>query len=162
MWSSNRRTFLSLGLASLALAGCGFAPAYGPGGVGSNLRGQIALPDPKDRDGYDFFNRLRDRLGEAPAPRYRLDYLVETEPVGAGIRPSGAITRYTLTGRARYALIALDGGRTVTSGQVESFTSWSTSGSTVATLSAEADAHRRLMVILADQVMTRLLAAKPA
>lgn len=159
MWSSNRRSFLSFGLAGFALAGCGFAPAYGPGGVGTALRGQISLPDPKDRDGYDFFNRLRDRLGDPTTPRFRLDYTVASEPVGAGIRPSGAITRYTLTGRARYALISAATGQTVTSGQVESFTSWSTSGSTVATLAAEADAHRRLMVILADQTVTRLLAA---
>ena len=32
-------------------------------------------------------------------------------------------------------------------------------GTTVATQSAELDAHRRLMVILADQVVTRLLAS---
>lgn len=159
MWSSNRRTVLALGLSSLALAACGFSPAYGPGGVGSALRGSIELPDPQDRDGYDFHNRLRDRLGDPTAPRYRLVYSLSSEPVGAGILPSGAITRYTLTGRARYNLVALDGGAILTSGQVESFTSWSTSGSTVATLSAEADAHRRLMVILADQLMTRLLAA---
>ena len=77
--------------------------------------------------------------------------------VGAGITPSGAITRYTLKGRASYALVRLENGQTVTSGSVDSFTSWSTSGSTVATLSAEQDAHRRLMIILADQVVARYI-----
>ena len=43
-------------------------------------------------------------------------------------------------------------------GKVSSFTSWSASGSVVATSSAEDDAHRRLMRMLADQIVTRLLA----
>lgn len=155
---SDRRIFLLTGLA--ALAGCGFAPAYAPGGAGSALRGAVALADPKDRDGFDFFARLEDRLGRATAPRFRLDWSVQADPVGAGITPTGAITRYTLKGQARFALTA-EGGATVSSGTVESFTSWSTSGSTVATLTAEQDARRRLMVILADQVVARLIAAAP-
>lgn len=156
---SDRRLFLLTGLA--ALAGCGFAPAYAPGGAGAALRGAVALADPTDRDGFDFAARLEDRLGRAEAPRFRLDWQVATEPVGAGITPTGAITRYTLKGRARFALVAAGSGATVTSGTVESFTSWSTSGSTVATLTAEQDARRRLMVILADQVVARLIAAAP-
>lgn len=156
---SDRRVFLLTGLA--ALAGCGFAPAYAPSGAASALRGAVALADPTDRDGFDFAARLEDRLGRATAPRFRLDWSVQTDPVGAGITPTGAITRYTLKGRASYALVAAGGGGTVTSGSVESLTSWSTSGSTVATLTAEQDARRRLMVILADQVVARLIAAAP-
>ncbi|MDP2084266.1 MAG: LPS assembly lipoprotein LptE [Gemmobacter sp.] len=156
---SDRRLFLLSGLA--ALAGCGFAPAYGPGGAGAALRGAVTLADPKDRDGFDFAARLEDRLGRATAPRFRLNWAVVSTPVGAGITPTGAITRYTLKGRASFALVAAETGATVTSGTVESFTSWSTSGSTVATLSAEQDARRRLMVILADQVVARLIAAAP-
>lgn len=157
-WSDRRHVLTLLGAA--LLAGCGFAPAYAPGGAGAALRDSVALTAPADRNGYDFANRIEDRLGRAASPRFRLDWSVAAEPVGAGITPTGAITRYTLKGRARYALVALD-GTTVTSGEVESFTSWSTSGSTVATLSAEGDAHRRLMVILADQVVARLIAAAP-
>lgn len=156
---SDRRNFLLTGLA--ALAGCGFAPAYAPGGAGTALRGAVALADPTDRDGFGFAARLEDRLGRASAPRFRLDWSVQTTPVGAGITPTGAITRYTLKGQAQFALTAEGTGATVGSGTVESFTSWSTSGSTVATLTAEQDARRRLMVILADQVVARLIAAAP-
>ena len=46
----------------------------------------------------------------------------------------------------------------VTGGRVESFTSWSATGSTVAGLTAEEDARLRLMRILADQIVARLLA----
>jgi LPS-assembly lipoprotein len=157
---SDRRSVLALLLAA-PLAACGFAPAYAPGGAAIALRGTVALAEPADRDGFEFAARLEDRLGRATAPRFRLDWSVETTPVGAGITPTGAITRYTLKGRARFALTALEGGRAVTSGEVESFTSYATSGSTVATLTAEDDARRRLMVILADQVVARLIAAAP-
>lgn len=155
---SDRRSVLAL-LGAAALAGCGFSPAYAPGGAGAALRGQVALAEPSDKDGFDFANRIEDRLGRSSGP-LRLEWSVTTDPVGAGITPSGSITRYTLRGKASYMLQAAD-GRTLTSGAVESFTSWSTSGSTVATLSAESDAHRRLMVILADQVVARLIAAAP-
>lgn len=157
---SDRRKVLGL-LAAAPLAACGFSPAHAPGGAAHALRGAVVLADPADRNGFDFANRLEDRLGRATVPRFRLDWSVAAEPVGAGITPTGAITRYTLKGSARYALVRLGNGETVTSGNADSFTSWSTSGSTVATLSAEQDAHRRLMVILADQVVARLIAAAP-
>lgn len=144
------------------MAACGFTPAYGPEGPGTALRGQITLAEPSDRDGFEFRNRLEDRLGRAQgATRYRMNYSIATEPVGAGVQPSGAITRYTLRGKAKYVLVTEATGQTAASGVVESFTSWSTSGSTVATLASEEDANRRLMIILADQVVARVLAAAP-
>jgi LPS-assembly lipoprotein len=42
---------------------------------------------------------------------------------------------------------------------VDSFTSYSATGSTVAGLTAKEDAGRRLMVILADQIVARLMVA---
>ena len=53
-------------------------------------------------------------------------------------------------------------GAEVTRGQVSTFTSYSTTGTTIATMSAEQDAHDRLARMLADQVVTRLLAIDPA
>ena len=47
----------------------------------------------------------------------------------------------------------------MTSGTVNNFTAYSATGSTVATLAAERDALERLMVILGDQITTRLFAA---
>ena len=44
-------------------------------------------------------------------------------------------------------------------GTVSNFTSYSATGSTVAGLAARQDAARRLMVVLADQVVARMLAA---
>ena len=46
----DRRAFLGApGAAGLALAGCGFTPAYGPGGAAGALTGAVALSEPEDR-----------------------------------------------------------------------------------------------------------------
>lgn len=68
------------------------------------------------------------------------------------------MTRYTLTGAAEWRLLEADTGVERLSGRAESFTSYSTTGSTVAMQTAEDDASTRLMRILADQIVTRLIA----
>jgi LPS-assembly lipoprotein len=55
MWLSDRRAFL---LGALALAGCGFTPAYAPGGAGAALRGQVRADDPTDSLGFAFVGAL--------------------------------------------------------------------------------------------------------
>ena len=49
----------------------------------------------------------------------------------------------------------------VAQGEVSSFSSYSTEGTVIATNAAHADARGRLAVMLADQVVTRLLATVP-
>ena len=63
---------------------------------------------------------------------------------------------------ADFVLTETASGAEVTRGQVSTFTSYSTTGTTIATMSAEQDAHDRLARMLADQVVTRLLAIDPA
>lgn len=156
MWSCNRRTLL---LTAVALAGCGFAPAYGPGGGAAGLLGRIAPDAPENRDDFALVRRLAERFGPAEAARYRLAYAVQTEAIGQAITPDNATTRYALTGTAGYTLHDAGTDAVLLTGQVTSFTSWSATGSTVSTLAAEEDAHRRLMRMLADQIVTRLLAS---
>ena len=94
-------------------------------------------------------------------PRYRLAYGVGTGVLGQAITPDGATTRYSLTGEASYTLHDAGTDAVLLTGRVNSFTSWSATGSIVATDAADAaeeDAHRRLMRLLADQIVTRLLA----
>ena len=69
--------------------------------------------------------------------------------------------RFEIVGSADYTLTGPDGA-VVTQGNVGGFTGYSTTGSTVATTAARTDAQDRLMVILADQIVTRLIAAAPA
>lgn len=161
MSSSDRRTFLAL-IAALPLAACGFAPAYAPGGPALALRGRVAVQDPDTRAAFDLSGRLQERLGSATAPRWRLAYSIATDEVGVAITPENAVTRYTLKGAVDWTLTDTTTATRVDGGRVTSFTAWSATGPTVAGLAAQEDAERRLMVILADQIVTRLIAGAGA
>lgn len=156
MSSFNRRNLL---LMPLALAACGFTPAFGPGGPAKGLTGTIRVADPADKNGFDLVARLEERLGRPQAVRYDLAYTIKTDAVGVGITPDNAITRYNLTGTIDWSLTDRNSGARVTGGTVASFTSWSATGSTVAGLAAEEDAALRLMRLLADQIVTRLISS---
>ncbi|WPY93536.1 LPS assembly lipoprotein LptE [Limimaricola variabilis] len=156
MWSSesSRRAWL---LGALALGGCGFTPAYGPGGA-APLRGTMAVETPATFPGYLLRARLLDRLGPAERPRYLLDIDVTEETEQAAISADGAVLRYRLLGAALYALRPVAGGDALAEGTVEDIASYSTTLGTVASEAAERDARERLAVLLADQIVTRLLA----
>ena len=154
-------TLAALALAALALAACSMTPAYGPGGTGTALQGQVALAEPGDVDSFALNRRLSDRLGPVEAAKWKLDYRLTTAAVAQGITPDDVTTRYSLNGTVDFALTDIATGAAVTQGRVSSFTSYSATGTTIATLSAERDAHERLMVMLADQIVTRLLATGP-
>ena len=156
LWS--RRGVL---LAALALAACGFAPVYGPGGTGTRLQDKVRTADPRTPDDFAFAGRIAERLGP-DGTRYELDWRLRIAVVPKAITPDEITTRYSLNGTASYVLTEIASGRTVARGQVSSFTSYSTTGTTIATLAAEQDAHKRLARLLADQVVTRLLALDPA
>ncbi|TCP61616.1 LPS-assembly lipoprotein [Rhodovulum bhavnagarense] len=157
MSSSDRRKFvMSLG-ALAALGGCGFAPVYGPGGVAEGLQGQIAPDAPKTRAEFALVERLEARLGRAGAARYRLSYRIDMAEDRLGITSQQETTRFNLTGRLAYDLRDLNGDMR-TSGEVTAFTAYSATGSTLATLTAERDAQERLMIMLADRLVTRLIA----
>ena len=148
-------------LAALALAACGFAPVYGPGGTGTRLQDKVRTADPRTPDDFAFAGRIAERLGP-DGTRSELDWRLRIAVVPQAITPDEITTRYSLNGTASYVLTEIASGRTVARGQVSSFTSYSTTGTTIATLAAEQDAHKRLARLLADQVVTRLLALDPA
>lgn len=148
----------SLILMPLALAACGFRPAYGPGGVAEGLRGKVRVNDPVEKHGFDFVDRIEKRLGRPRDARYDLSYTIGVGVIGIGYTPDSAITRYNLTGSVDWTLTDHASAQRVTGGRVENFTSYSATQSTVAGLAAEEDARRRLMVILADEIVQRMLA----
>jgi len=158
MSSSDRRTLLAL-LAAAPLAACGFAPAYGPQGGAGRLQGRVRMSDPTDKASFDLVERLEARLGRPDTEIYDLTYSIVTEQIGVGITADGATTRYNLTGRVDWTLTERATATRRAGGSVNSFTSYSAVGSTVAGLAAEEDAAQRLMHILADQIVTRLIAA---
>jgi len=154
-----RRLFLALTLATLAA--CGFTPVYAPGGVADALRGAILVAEPADRKAFVLVSRLEERLGQPQSPPYLLTYKIETTDEGVGITPSQATTRFNILGRVDYVLTDRATKAQVAAGKVENFTGYSATGSIVGTISATADANERLMVILADQIVSRLIATAP-
>ena len=156
MWS--RRAALAV---ALLAAGCGFTPVYGPGGAGTRLQGQVRVADPQTADDYAFLRRLTERLGPAETGRYDLAYTLRVAVLPQAITPDEVTTRFSLNGTATYRLTDSATGATVAQGEVSNFTSHSTVGTVIATNAAEQDARNRLAVMLADQVVTRLLATVP-
>lgn len=160
MSSSDRRFVLTL-MAALPLAACGFAPAYAPGGAAGRLRGRVAVAAPTDRNGFELVRQLEMRLGAPEAPLFDLSTSLSLSRISAGITPDNEITRYQLQGTAIWSLSQSSDNARVAGGMARSFTSWSATGSTIAGLAAEEDAERRLMVILADQIVTQLISKAP-
>ena len=156
MWSSERRVVL-LGLA--ALAGCGYQPVNAPGGAAAGLRqGQIEARAPTKDDEYALVERLEQRLGAARRPQFRLDYTLGVEEVPVGITPNQETTRFNVIGRIDWSVTDVESGAVATSGGFESFSSYAATGSAVSGLTAQQDAHKRLMVLMADQIVLRLTA----
>jgi LPS-assembly lipoprotein len=143
-------------LALLAVGACGFTPALAPGGGMLKLRNTVAVSAPDTIAGFAIRSRLIDRLGLATTPIATLSVNVEQALDVASQSQSGSTLRYNVVGAAGWQLTAAN-GTVWGSGQVEGFTSYAATGSTVATQSAATDAVRRLMTILADKVVTQLM-----
>jgi LPS-assembly lipoprotein len=152
----NRRLFVP-GL-MLLLASCGFTPVYGPNGAGTALQNQITVNEPQSRNDYWFTQRFEERMGRSGNAKYALVYNITTVQQGIAVNQEGNIERYDVLGRATYELRDTATETVVSSGDVESFTGYSATGTSVASLAAERDAQERLMIILADLVVTRLQA----
>lgn len=154
MSSYNRRTLL---LSLTALTACGFEPVYGPGGQAEGLRGRIAVAAPADEEGYALVERLEQRLGQPSGADLALAADIYISQEAVGFLPDGSISRYNLTGRVDWRLTRQTDGTEVLRGSERSFTSYAATSTTVATIAAERDARRRLMVIIADRILQDIL-----
>lgn len=159
MWPDrpSRRLLLT---APLALAACGFRPAYAPGGPGLRLRGRVAVEAPPTPDGFRLRAELEDRLGPAGAAAATLSAEPAVEVATAAVTPAGAITRYQLAGTARWRLLSPE-GRLLAEGEAHALTGYSATGPTVSSRAAAQDAEGRLMALLAQRIVERLLLLPP-
>lgn len=145
-------------IVTLLLAGCGFTPVYGPGGSATDLRGRIDVARPADEEGFALVKRLEDRLGVPQASDLSLTADIRLSEDAVGFLPDGEISRYNVLGQVDWRLVREADGTEVARGREKSFTSYSATSTTVATTFAQRDARRRLMVILADRIVTDLIA----
>ncbi len=142
----------------LAATGCGFAPVHRDGG---KLRGLLDFDTPETVAGFRTREQLEKRLGVAQNPRYVLRVRPSGGRRAGAIRADGDTVRFNVIGSATWSLRDLRSNKVVETGKVESFTSYSATGSTVATQTAETDANARLSVTLADMIVSRLLILSP-
>jgi len=162
---SRRQTLRGLGLAGLGLGvagltGCGFAPVYAPGGPGGRLTNAVMIETNNGFYDYTLRQELQERLGPATRPEFHLKVGVTLDTDSVAVTKTQVIERYNVVGKATYSLTDLD-GNVVASGTDTNFTSYSATGTTIATQAGQDDAYRRLMVILADDIMNRLILAMP-
>ena len=145
-----------IGAAFAALVACGFTPAYGPDGPATALRDRVSVTAPATVTGFALAQRIEDRIGQGDALRLLVDISDTREP--AAVTVDGDTTRFQIVGIATWQL--LEGIEVRAEGRAETFTSYSATGSTVATQSAEADALDRLATALADRIVSDLILAQ--
>ncbi len=154
----SRRALLS---SCFAVAACGFTPVHGPGGTAEGLRGRIEVAAPADEEGFALVRRLEERLGRPRGADLSLLADIRLSEESVGFLPDGEISRFSVEGRVDWQLTRVNDGTLVATGDANSFTSYSATSTTVATRFAQRDARRRLMIILADQVVADLLTRSP-
>ncbi|MBB3764786.1 LPS assembly lipoprotein LptE [Sphingomicrobium lutaoense] len=147
-----------LAIAALALSACGLRPLYGGGeaGIAGTRLSEVTVGPIDERSGWLLRNALVDRLGEASAPRYRLDVEIDDDITRFGIRGDAATTRERRTLRARFQLVALDSGETLLDATAGSDAGIDITSSEYATVAAEQTAVERLSKEVADDIVARL------
>lgn len=156
MSSFNRRSVLFMAAGLPLVAGCGFEPVYGPDSAATRLRHTILVDEPNNEDQFELVRQLEYRLGAADNARFGLSVALDISEVGVAVTSDNRTTRKEVIGAGTYALRDLGTKEVLLSGKVDSFTGYSTTGSTVSELAARRDARRRLMIILADRITTEL------
>jgi LPS-assembly lipoprotein len=156
----NKRHFLLAGAAFLVSA-CNFTPAYGPDGAGSKLEGRIFIEAPSNKDTYLLTRRLETRLGRADSAPMTLSVSVSHRLDGLGATATGSSTRQHRKGTLRYTLSNSKTEKKIDSGKISNFVGYSVTGNTATSLAAERASEERLMNVLADQLVDRLLLIDP-
>ncbi|MFG6581169.1 hypothetical protein ACGYK1_17390 [Sulfitobacter sp. 1A13191] len=139
------------------LGACGFEPIYGPGSqVGRGLQ-NIKLAAPTNREAYIFARSFEERLGRNLGASTTLQYNISIYDQGLDLRDVSISQKI---GSVSYQLIDEAGGNVIASGKVEGFTSYSSEGNL--SVASQHDASERLLIILADRVISKLAAQLPA
>lgn len=157
MWCFRRALILVV----LAAAGCGFQPLYGQRG-GQSVGDQMAVTRIgviEDRTGQQLRNALLAELqpnGLAGTTRYALDVKLSESISQLAVAKDETTSRSSLEIRASYALKRLDDGRVLFEGVSRAASSYNIVASNFATVAAEADARRRAIRVLGEDMKVQL------
>ncbi len=142
-------------LATLALAGCNFAPVHGDGSKFQVLHNAVLVQAPTNRLEFELVRHLEVQLGQATAKRYDLLYKLNVDEDIIYVSSAQEVNRFSLVGVLEYSLVD-NNGVILLSETAKSFTGYSATGTTVATQRSKRDAHDRLMAILAKKLANSL------
>ena len=148
----SRRKFLT---GALFLVGCGYAPVHGTKLKTKKNYTSVFVQAPKDRVEFELVRNLEKQFRNNSSRQYELNYTLTIKEEKVVVSASQTLERFSLFGSLKYSLIDKDGGVVLTN-TAKSFTGYSATGTPLATERAKRDAQDRLMVILAEQVLTRI------
>ena len=148
---SRRRALLS-GVALVALSACDMVPIYHPEGAAAQLRGAVLLRAPTNRVEFEFLRNVERRIGAPTSAVYTLEYDITLKEEKVIISNTQETQRLNIIGTLAYTLKD-DAENTVATGQVSSFTGYASTGTVIATASAQRDAENRLIRLLSDQLL---------
>ena len=139
---------IALGVALLAVAGCGFRPLYGERADSVRDRlAAVAINQIRGRIGYEVYNQLRDNLnprGVPATPLYSLFVELSTDTTPLITERDSQIRRFDLNVRARYSLFDIATGGQIYDGAYRATASYNVVESAdFATRIAEEDAARK-------------------
>lgn len=153
-------------VATLALAGCGFKPLYGEGGVAGKGGGvqaslaRVSIDPIRTRTGQIMRNFLIDRMNPTGQPggaaEYGLKITLGIRKQELGIRRDDTATRANLIMTARYILTERSSGSVIFRAISRSVTSYNILDNEFATVIAERNARSRGAEQLADDITTRI------
>lgn len=164
MGMSSRLTRFSVLVVALVVAGCGFKPLYGEknegGGVTADLS-TVRIQPISDRVGQILRNELIDRMNPSGEPgdgKYTLEVKLAVTKQELGIRIDETATRANMQFASSFQLRENSSGAIVYKSNSAATTSYNIVNSDYGTISAERDARKRGVVLIADSITTRLAA----
>jgi LPS-assembly lipoprotein len=147
--------------ALVVVGACGFEPLYGQRG-GSSVVSELAATKIdliEDRIGQQLRNMLVEEItpGGAPqSPRYLLEVKLQENKSTLAIRLDETTSRAVLDLHAKFTLRRANDGQVLYDGFSRASTSYNVVNSDFATVNAEADARRRAIRVLGDDIKLRL------
>jgi len=147
---------------ALALGGCGFQPMYATQPDGSSVAltlASIEIPEKLTRHGQLVRNALLNDIapvGQAQAPRYRLDFTVSENEFDISVEKNTDVNRRALTLIADYTLVDLATNKQILSGKTFSRVAYDRIPSEFANIQAHRNALDRAAGEIASNITTRL------
>jgi LPS-assembly lipoprotein len=140
---------------------CGFEPLYGQKS-GSSVVSDLAATKInliEDRIGQQLRNTLVEEFapgGASQSPRYLLDVKLQESKSTLAIRVDETTSRAVLEIQAAFTLRRANDGQVLYDGLSRATTSYNVVNSDFATVNAEADARKRAIRVLGDDIKLRL------